>query len=1334
MKRIKIITILSTLVALAACGSGDAAGPGTDEDVSITEDGVIEPFACEDDATCAADMETGPCQEAVCVQGTCQVVTAINGFACDDGDPCTELDKCFQGTCTGEALGCDDFNLCTDDSCDPATGECAYVNNTVTCDDGNMCTEGDHCSDGACVSGENLCDCQTTEDCATYEDGDLCNGTMMCDKGDCLVDPDTIVDCTGMQVAACKIGYCEPGSGECKTKNAENGTSCDDADACTIDDLCKSGACAGDMLDPDDGNECTADSCDPAAGVQNTPVDNGTECNDGDLCTLDDMCTDGTCVGTENPDCACEADEDCNTFEDGDPCNGTLVCTAGACVVDEDTIVVCGATGSDCTTNLCNPSTGECEAGTTLNGTPCEDGNLCTEFDYCANGACVGLPVDCDDINACTADACDPMTGCVNEPIDGSCGDGDPCTLDDTCVEGACVGTPDPACECQNDVDCDAFEDDDLCNGTLICVDNKCMVDEVTVVDCGIEDLGACEFANCEPETGFCVVVTVPDGVACDDSDACTANDKCVAAECQGGPVTCDDGNVCTTDSCDPLLGCTYVYNTQACNDGNECTLNDGCVEGFCTGDPNPECQCQTDEDCVPFDDGNFCNGTLACVAYKCELAPDSVVECDTADDTTCLLTACQKDTGDCVQVALENGKACDDGDACTQVDACLGGVCMGSSLLACDDENPCTDDSCDAAAGCLFVPNADACDDGDPCTEGDLCLDGVCQPGEVDLCPELCNPDWTLSCGGSDAWNNGWSGSTDIITEYECSPYEYTGPEYTYTWTAPYDAMVTVTLTDEDAETDLMVLDNLGDGCVPANCHDYDFTTVTFEALAGQSYFFVVDGYEEGVFEGEGAYTISVDCQPVNELICDDGIDDDGDGLTDCDDEDDCLGTEACPLPICEPSWDLACGESDAWGNYYSGHTNQIEDYTCSNWSYPGPEYTYTFISPVTKTITVTLTEETAATDLMVLAGGGEGLCDPDECLAYGFSTVTFDAEAGALYYLVVDGFAGAEGTYTITVECPPDVEAICDDGLDDDDDGLTDCDDEDCALSEACLTDCNPAVSPFAVSCGFEEDWFNYGSLSSDKVDNWGCTEDLLDGQEYVYNFTAPYDAVVTIALTDESAETDLLVVPAGDGCAPADCLDHDLSTITFEATAGTLYYVIVDGYQGAEGSYHISFGCVPESEQVCDDGLDEDQDGLADCLDADCFGGDLCEDACVADNEAAYELSCGSHDEWSNNGMGSFDLIDGYPCNSYSYEGPEYAYTLVVDEDSAVTIVDDNIDIDILVLEDLGTGCNPAACMDYGLNNVTFDALAGVTYYVVMDGYNGAEGEYVLDVTCE
>jgi subtilisin family serine protease len=47
-----------------------------------------------------------------------------------------------------------------------------------------------------------------------------------------------------------------------------------------------------------------------------------------------------------------------------------------------------------------------------------------------------------------------------------------------------------------------------------------------------------------------------------------------------------------------------------------------------------------------------------------------------------------------------------------------------------CDDANPCTDDTCDPAAGCQHVANAAPCTDGAQCTVGDRCSGGQCQAG----------------------------------------------------------------------------------------------------------------------------------------------------------------------------------------------------------------------------------------------------------------------------------------------------------------------------------------------------------------------------------------------------------------------------------------------------------------------------------------------------------------------------------------------------------------------------------------------------------------------------
>ena len=73
------------------------------------------------------------------------------------------------------------------------------------------------------------------------------------------------------------------------------------------------------------------------------------------------------------------------------------------------------------------------------------------------------------------------------------------------------------------------------------------------------------------------------------------------------------------------------------------------------------------------------------------------------------------------------NVTPCEDGDACTTGDVGSEGRCAGGAPPECDDNNPCTDDSCEATGGCMNVVNATPCDDGDACTTTYACVDGTC-------------------------------------------------------------------------------------------------------------------------------------------------------------------------------------------------------------------------------------------------------------------------------------------------------------------------------------------------------------------------------------------------------------------------------------------------------------------------------------------------------------------------------------------------------------------------------------------------------------------------------
>ena len=153
---------------------------------------------------------------------------------------------------------CDDGNACTDDAC--VNRSCSHTNNTLPCDDGLFCTVGDTCGGGSCTG--------TPRDCSAA--GDQCND-----------------------------GVCNEAAGACQPQPKADTTTCSDGDACTTGDHCSAGNCVGGPPpNCDDGNECTADSCDHAIGcVNDKAARNGFACDDGNFCTERDACSNGICKG-----------------------------------------------------------------------------------------------------------------------------------------------------------------------------------------------------------------------------------------------------------------------------------------------------------------------------------------------------------------------------------------------------------------------------------------------------------------------------------------------------------------------------------------------------------------------------------------------------------------------------------------------------------------------------------------------------------------------------------------------------------------------------------------------------------------------------------------------------------------------------------------------------------------------------------------------------------------------------------------------------------------------------------------------------------------------------
>ena len=117
-------------------------------------------------------------------------------------------------------------------------------------------------------------------------------------------------------------------------------------------------------------------------------------------------------------------------------------------------------------------------------------------------------------------------------------------------------------------------------------------------------------------------------------------------------------------------------------------------------------------------DDGNACTGADTCKAGSCTGGAGACDDSNPCTDDSCAAGKCS---------SLNNSAECSDGNACTAADKCTLGKCAGSGKLACDDGKVCTDDSCDPKTGCTTVAKAGLCDDGDVCTIQDTCSGGFC-------------------------------------------------------------------------------------------------------------------------------------------------------------------------------------------------------------------------------------------------------------------------------------------------------------------------------------------------------------------------------------------------------------------------------------------------------------------------------------------------------------------------------------------------------------------------------------------------------------------------------
>jgi hypothetical protein len=327
--------------------------------------------------------------------------------------------------------------------------------------------------------------------------------------------------------------------------------------ACAPNEVCEEGICVEEecaggrccpAVDCTASAKCLFDDCDgiiytcvldPGSGTMewSATVD---ACDDQDLCTIDDRCLQGACVGTDMP------------------CDSGEICVNGECR--------CGGLGPDCS------------GGDTCCGTDCVDLN--THLDHCgacgnacrrdnASETCVG--------GVCTIDQCDNLYDDCN----GVDSDGCEASLETVTDCGSCG------------VGCDRSHATASCSGGT-CHIGSC---DNPWGDCDGVDANGCEFeVNTMDNCGGCGQVCSLDHAA----ETCTAAGECQIVNCDTWWDDCDgqDSNGCeasleSTSHCGSCGNpCSLPNASESCPNGN-CQL-DSCDSGWwnLNGSQSDGCEC----------------------------------------------------------------------------------------------------------------------------------------------------------------------------------------------------------------------------------------------------------------------------------------------------------------------------------------------------------------------------------------------------------------------------------------------------------------------------------------------------------------------------------------------------------------------------------------------------------------------------------------------------------------------------------------------------------------------------------------------------------------------
>jgi hypothetical protein len=601
------------------------------------------------------------------------------------------------GGCADDPAICDDQNPCTQDTCNPFTGQCEHL--PVDCNDNDPCTV-DRCEPqgSACSVPDNGGGTATLppKGCGYVSPADLHRIIEGLPAGSTIevaaVHRDFVCPAGGSG-GVCSFVPPAPGV-DCDEPGGSLGGEMECADSILGLSLTGTGGLAGynRNLDMPISFETHTAPRTPGDPVQSFDTDMfrlfGQITGDPDFDLL--RITSGTDFGLPSPGHTTLTQQAGGTWA----VDSFFDITYRIDFVGAPGGPLSGMSGS--TTGTIRMSTGG--GGCVHDPVNCDDGNPCT-VDRCnpVTGACEHAPVNCDDGDPCTADSCDPASGqCVHVPVD--CDDQDPCTLDRCEPVGCSVPDSGQGTASLPPEGCGYFSPADLHR----------------IID-GLPPGTTIEVAA--QHAGFINITRTPGGSL-------------------GGEVERFDSKLdLSMSGTGGLAGFDRLINVQAACETHTAPRTPGDpVQSFDTdmfalqgqlppGDPDFDLLRLTagtgfglpspgHTTLTQRADGTWAVDSFFDITYRIDFvgAPGGPLAGMSGSTTGTIRMSTTR--AQCVHTPVN----CDDQNPCT-LDRCnpVTGACEHAPV-SCDDGDPCTADSCDPASGqCVHVPVN--CDDQDPCT-----------------------------------------------------------------------------------------------------------------------------------------------------------------------------------------------------------------------------------------------------------------------------------------------------------------------------------------------------------------------------------------------------------------------------------------------------------------------------------------------------------------------------------------------------------------------------------------------------------------------------------------